>query len=203
MLAQKAVSIIECAPGEASMSVSLRRWTAGLALAALVAAGAPVCLADELEYRVKAEFIERFTHFVDWPPGALEPANQPFVVCVIGESPLTSYLERMARDRRIKERRIDLRRIKAPADGAACHVLVIGAGERPRLRQILNSITGRPVLSVGDAEGFAKEGVLINFVVDDEGRVRFEICATELKRSGLKINVQLLRMARVVVEGTP
>jgi hypothetical protein len=181
------------------MSRGSRRWTAGLALAALVAGVAPVC-ADELEYRVKAEFIERFTHFIDWPPATLDGSDRPFVVCVIGDSPLTSYLERMARDRRIKDRRIDLRRIKAPADGAACHLLVIGGNERPRLRQILTYVTGRPVLTVGDADGFAREGVLINFVVDEAGRVRFEICATELKRSGLKISVQLLRMARVVME---
>jgi hypothetical protein len=186
------------------MSAGSRRWTAGLVLAALLAGTASVCAADELEYRVKAEFIERFTHFIDWPAGALDPAGaRPFVVCVIGESPLTSYLDRMAQDRRIKDRRIDLRRIKGPTEAPGCQLLLVGGSERPRLHQILGAVSGRPVLTVGDSEGYAREGVLINFVVDDEGRVRFEICAHELKRSGLKVSVQLLRMARVVSEGQP
>jgi hypothetical protein len=185
------------------MSGKSRRWTAVIALAALVAGvSAPVC-ADELEYRVKAEFIERFTHFIDWPPAALESSERPFMLCVVGDSPLTSYLERMAHERRIKEHRIELRRIKTLPEGAGCHLLVIGSGERPRLRQILSHVINHPVLTIGDADGFAKEGVLINFVVDDEGRVRFEICSTELKRSGLKVSVQLLRMARVVMEDAP
>jgi hypothetical protein len=187
-------------PGDASMPANSRRLTAGLAMAALLAATASA-RADELEYEVKAEFVERFTHFIDWPPNAFGNLDAPFTLCILGESPIAPYLEKLARERRIKERRVEVRHVKPTQDLGMCHLLLFAASERPRLRQTLQRIAGRPVLTVGDAEGFAREGVLINMFINEEGRVHFEICSNELKRSGLRISAQLLRLARVVSEG--
>jgi hypothetical protein len=195
------VLIVECATGEASMQAHSRRWTAGLALAALVAAGAPVRAEVRDEYVVKSEIIERFTRFIDWPQGAFGGNEGRFVVCIAGDTRLSPYLERMSRERRIKERRIELRHLKPLQDPAGCHLLVIGAGERPHLKQILSRLSGRGVLTIADTEGFAREGVLINLFLDDEGHVGFEISASELKRSGLKVSAQLLGLARMVAEG--
>jgi hypothetical protein len=177
-----------------------RRCTAGLALTALLVAVAPA-RADELEYLLKAEFMERFTHFVDWPPEAFPNHDQPFVFCVVGESPISPYVERLARDRRVKDRRAEVRHLRAHQDLSGCHILLIGPDERPHLRSILARIANHPVLTVADAEGFGREGVLINFYISDDDRVRFEISSNEVKRSPLKISAQLLRLARVATSG--
>jgi hypothetical protein len=170
-----------------------------LLLAAMVAA-APTH-ADELEYPVKAEFVERFTRFVDWPNQTLN--NNPqgaFIICVLGDSAIEAHLQRLARERRIKDRPVEIRHLKPGADPGNCHVLFIAPSERPRLKQILSRTSGRPILTIGDAEGFAKEGVLINLIVDEDGHVRFEICGSQLRRSGLNMSAQMLRLARVVEE---
>jgi hypothetical protein len=178
----------------------LARATAGLVLLAGMTAAAST-RADELEQAVKAEFIERFTRFVDWPMQSMHDAQ--FVICVIGETPMEPHLLRLAHERRIKDRPVELRHLKAGADVSGCHVLFIAPGERARLKQILAHSAGRPVLTIGDAEGFAQQGVLINLVVDDDGKVRFEICSTQLRRSGLNVSAQLLRLARLVEEPSP
>jgi hypothetical protein len=82
-------------------------------------------------------------------------------------------------------------------------MLLIGADERPRLHALLTRIGNRPVLTVSDAEGFGKEGVLINFYISEDDRVRFEISSNEVKRSPLKISAQLLRLARVATGSGP
>ena len=180
-----------------------RRCTAGLAVAALLAVAAPPAQADELEDLLKAEFMERFTHFVDWPADAFPSHDSPFVFCIVGESPISPYLERLARDRRIKDRRAEARHLRPGQDPGGCHMLLIGPDERPRLHALLARIGNRPVLTVSDAEGFAKEGVLINFYISEDDRVRFEISSSEVKRSPLKISAQLLRLARVATGSGP
>jgi hypothetical protein len=166
----------------------------------LLAGAASPARGDELEYPVKAEFIERFTRFVDWPGDSGDGA---FVLCEVGDSPLDPYLSRLARERRIKERAVELRRLKPGADPSGCHVLFIAAGERQHLKTIVSRVEGKPILTVADAEGFARDGVLINLFVDEDGRVRFEINPTRLRKSGLTVSAQLLRLARLVEEQKP
>lgn len=182
-----------------------RRWTAGLALAATLAAVAMPARADEqLEYAIKAEVLERFTHFVDWPNEAFAGAGAPFVLCVVGETPLTPHLAFvLARDHRIKDRHAELRRIKGDADIGSCQVAFFAPSERPHLKQLLARTAGHPILTVGDSDGFAHEGVLINLYLDEGNHVRFEICADAVKRSGLTLSAQLLRFARVVTGSSP
>ena len=164
-----------------------------------MALGAPVH-ADELEYPVKVEFIERFTRFIAWPPEAFRGSDEPFALCVLGETPAQPFLEKLARERRLKDRRVEARRVKPTDDLSGCHLLFVGASERARLKQELQRVSGRPVLTVADSEGFAKEGVIINLFLDEEGKVRFEISSGELRKSGLKVSAQLLRLARMVPE---
>ncbi len=62
-----------------------------------VAHAAPVA-----EYALKAEFVERFARFVEWPAGTSTTA--PFVIGVIGKSPLLGYLQQIASARQARAR---------------------------------------------------------------------------------------------------
>lgn len=169
----------------------------GVATALLVTfAGMRAAVAEELEYRVKAEFIERFTHFIEWPPSAFPSPTSPFFLCVVGETPMTSYLAALARRRRIKDRPVVLQTLKPAADLSACHLVFIGADERPYLKKILDGIDGLPIVTVADSEGFGRAGVLINLLLDAQGRVGFEISSSGTKHGALLLKAQLLRLSR-------
>jgi hypothetical protein len=175
-----------------------RRAIAVLAIWALCASPAR---AGELEYSVKVEFIERFTRFISWPAEAFRSSDGPFLVCVVGDTAIYPHFERLARERRLQDRRVELKRARVSSDDlTSCHLLFIGAGERARLQKILARVSGHPVLTIGDSEGFAQSGVIINLFLDEEGHVRFEISSAELRKSGLKVSAQLLRLARMVSE---
>src|SRR4051812_821319 len=170
---------------------------AALAVAAIALFAALPAAADELEYPVKAEFIERFTHFIEWPPSAFASPDARFILCVVGETPLTAYLERLAARRRIKERPVELRMLKPNADPSACHLAFLAGDVRPYLKQILARVQGRPIVTVADSEGFARAGVLINLVLDPEGRVSFEISPHGARSTALTLNAQLLKLAHL------
>lgn len=161
------------------------------ALAAGLMAAAPAA-AETPEAELKAEMVERFTRFIDWDselPAALD-------VCVVGESPMRAPLERIARSRKIKDRKATVRGVEASAV-SDCHVVVIGGNDKKRLAAVIARTEGRPILTIADAPGAAAGGAVINFYLDGK-HVRFEINTRAARDGGLKVRTKLLRLARVV-----
>ncbi|HEV8630194.1 MAG TPA: YfiR family protein [Thermoanaerobaculia bacterium] len=160
------------------------------------------------EYRLKAEFLERFTHFVKWPDRheqgvrttARAEAGRPFRLCLIGTDPFGDSLQELARDHRIDARRIELRQLQAPAEAAGCQLLFISSSERDRLEPVLAATRGNGVLTVADSEGFAARGVLINLFVTND-KIGFEVNEQVARREGFEISARLLKLARRVGEG--
>jgi hypothetical protein len=148
------------------------------------------------EPQLKAEFIERFTRFVDWPDDASE-SERPFVIGVVGQSALTPFLEQMAGSRRIKGRPVVVQPLQEPESMRRCHVVFIAASQGGSLPRILARVAHEPVLTISDSEGFAERGVIINFFELGD-RLRFEINEPAAQRSGLRIGSQLFRLARVI-----
>ncbi len=164
-----------------------------LLLALDASAQAPIA-----EYEAKAEFLERFTRFIEWPAEALpEDPAAPFVLGVLGRDPFGRYLDQMAASRRIKGRPVQVRRWDSLDEVRGCHLLFIASSEKRDLARIVARLGARPVLTVADTPGFADSGVLINLVSEDE-RIGFEINEAAVRRSGLSFSSKLLRMARRV-----
>lgn len=177
----------------------MRRPVLCLALA-LFACVAPPVAAQVPEFQLKAEFLERFTRFIEWPaPAGGSENTAPFIIAVVGRSPFGPHLQALAAGRRIKGRAVVVRENVAPEQAAECDLLFIPATERGRLRDILARTAGRPVLTVGDGEGFARSGVLINFA-DPGERIEFDINESAVRSSGLAVSARLLRLARRVDE---
>jgi hypothetical protein len=171
-----------------------RRW-AGLAALLLVAA-ASTAYAQISVGRLKGIFVERFTRFVEWPQSAL-PDGAPFVVCIEGTGDTAENLFEVARSRKFKDRVCEVRRVHAGSDLKGCHLLYVAASEGPHLSDVMAAVSGRPILTVGDASGFADKGVLIN-LFQEEKLMHFEINLPAVKRSKLTFSSQLLRLGRLV-----
>lgn len=158
--------------------------------------GVAVARGDQApEYHVKAEFLERFTRFIEWPAGT--EGRGTFLIGVIGENPFAGYLDDVAKERPIKGRPVEIRHLTDPAQVESCQVVFICASERDRLRRILSHTDSKPILTIGDSNGYAAAGVLINFYTTGE-TVRFEMNESAIERSGLKVSARLLKLARIV-----
>jgi len=174
-----------------------RAWISAIVAAALALLWSPRARAAEAEYQVKAEFMERFTRFIDWPATSFPKETDPFAVCLAGKHPFGDYLDKMAKARQMKKRRMVVRAVTEPAQVDGCHILFIAGSEAKRLPQFLERTGSRPILTVGDTAGFGKQGILINFYRDGEN-VRFEINVEAATRSGLRFNSKLIRLGKLV-----
>jgi hypothetical protein len=156
--------------------------------------------ADAPEYQVKAEFIERFTRFIDWPAGAFADDKSPFVLCIAGTNPFGAYLDAFRRGRPIKNRAVTLRSLVEPSDTDGCHLVFVASDERKRLGEFIARTSHKPILTIGDSDGYARAGVLINLYLETRN-IRFEVNVVAVKASGLKFSSKLLKLAHIVDEG--
>jgi hypothetical protein len=153
---------------------------------------------QDLEYRMKAVFLDKFTHFVQWPEtSVVSDTSLNFVVGVIGESPFGSALERIYAERRVKNKTVEIQYLASLDEIARCNLLFIAHSAADRLSSIIARTRDKPILTVSDTNGFAEHGVLINFY-RHEGKVKFEINEGAAHASGLTFSYLLLNLARIV-----
>ena len=148
------------------------------------------------EYEVKAAYIYNFTKYVEWPSGSFQGRSKTIRVCVIGDDPFGSSLTAL-NGKRVGKRSVRIRRNTSLHDVRSCEILFISGSEEENLDQIMKAINGSLVLTIGDSEGFARKGVMINFYMENN-KVRFEINPKAAMRAGLRISSNLLRIARIV-----
>lgn len=150
------------------------------------------------EYEVKAELISNFPQFVDWPNGILSSPDVPLVIGVIGRDPFGRALDQLVKQAAATSRKLMVRRLRTSEGAKGCHILFISPSERANLPQILRSIGVQPVLTVGDFEGFAQRGGMIELFKDPEGKIRLRINLEAAKKMDLSTSAKLLLVADVV-----
>jgi hypothetical protein len=167
--------------------------TGVVALALLVAWPAAAQPVGSLEYPVKANYLVKFTAFVQWPPAAFESNASPMAVCVLGEDPFGPVLDRAAAAEVAGGRRVVVRRLNRVDARSGCQVIYLGKSREQSVPQALAALAGAPVLTVTDSVRGDQRGV-IHFAVADN-RVRFHIDDQAAARSHLAISSRLLSLA--------
>src|SRR5207302_8670272 len=64
--------------------------------------------------------------------------------------------------------------LKSVAELKEYQILFISSSEMPRLAEAIQIVKGIPVLTIGETPGFAKNGGMINLILENN-RVRFEV----------------------------
>ena len=120
-------------------------------------------------------------------------------ICVVGQDPFGSALERVVEGKTIGGRTFVVRRLKDWKAGARCHILFVGGFDQQRLRTVLGQVRHETILTVGDVAGFCESGGGINLIVVDS-KVKLEINVDVTARSGLQVSSKLLSLARIVYD---
>jgi hypothetical protein len=155
---------------------------------------------DSSEYLIKAGFIYNFAKLVEWPSSAFPQPDSPIVIGILGEDPFGATLDRIVTDKKINGRGIAVKRLKWGRDLKDlrdCNILFISSSEKEHLDSVVDAMKWLPVLTIGDAPGFARRGGIINFTLEDN-KVRFEVNVEAAKHADLTISSRLLTLARIV-----
>ena len=80
-----------------------------------------------------------------------------------------------------------------------CHIVFIPATDNGQANKIVKDLSGSSTLTVGETEGFAELGGVINLTVEGN-TVHFEVNQLAAQRAGLKISSKLLSLAKIVTD---
>jgi hypothetical protein len=147
-------------------------------------------------YQVKAAFIYNFLQFIELPARPHQGPNAPLNIAVLGEDPFDQAFEPFQGER-VHGRPLKIQVVPSGQDCKEAHVLFLTASERFRLPQLVRQAQALGQLTIGDTEGFAQQGVMINFY-EEQRKIRFEINLEAAKAGRVVISSHLLKLARIV-----
>jgi len=149
------------------------------------------------EYQIKAAFLYNFAKFVEWPASSFPDGAAPFQICVMGRDPFGEGLLNITREKTVNGRKLEVDTVADLEHARTCHILFVASSVKMPIQQIIEGLRGASVLTVGDTKGFAEQGGMIDFVLQDD-RVQFDVSRTAVEQAGLKISSKLLSVAKVV-----
>jgi uncharacterized protein DUF4154 len=149
------------------------------------------------EYEVKAAILYNLSRFVEWPPSTYPDPQTPTALCILGRDPFEDFLTSLTKNQNASGRPVLIRHLKNERGIRDCQVLYISSSERKSVAQILSTLKGSTVLTVGEMSQFAAQGGIVQFKLE-ERQMHFDINLEAASRMGLKISSRLLVLARIV-----
>jgi hypothetical protein len=189
--------------------VGARLAAAALALACahVVHAQAP---ARASAAQVKAAFVVNFVRYTNWPRDAFADGTTPYRLCALGKDETVAVLERLEGETRVGARAMAVQRLAERGLGSDataalarhlrdCHVLYVAADARDATG-VLALLADADVLTVGDVDGFAAAGGMLE-LVPEGARIAFRANPAAIAETRLEVSAKVLKLARLVAGG--
>jgi len=146
------------------------------------------------EYEVKTSFLLKFAKYTEWPANN----NKEFIISVIGTNPFDDLLEKLSESKTIKGQIIKIRNIDNVSEIDNSNIIFIPRNEKRIISEVLKYCKKKPILVISESPNAAKEGTHINFYVNRDKKIRFEVNIEQLKNSNLKMSSNLIDIANTV-----
>jgi hypothetical protein len=117
-------------------------------------------------------------------------------VCVYGQDSFGDDLDKL-QGRSVAGRTLTVRRATSLEALANCQVVFIARPAINNLPRVLDSLRGKPVLTVADSPGANRQGVMLNMGMA-QNRIQFEANLAGARDNGLVLSSKLLRLATEV-----
>jgi hypothetical protein len=170
--------------------MNCNRFVMALGMAALVGSAA----AQGAAYQLHTVFMYSFTRYVQWPE---EKNTGDFRILVVGDSPITAELRKMAEQKKVGTRTIRVEEAARISGNETSHIIFIASEKSAMLADALAKLPAKGILIVTEQEGLGAKGSAINFVMKD-GKLAFELNQAAMGRQGLKASSELIRLAVVI-----
>lgn len=168
-----------------SKYLKLRLFT--LLLMVLITESVSFAADTDFEYKLKALYISRLPTFTHWPESA---KHNTFKICIDATDKVAQQLK-MLKLAEILDMQVEI--IAPPADLSIsqCNILYISQGK------VSSALRNIPVLTLSSQAGFAEQGGMIEFYID-QSKVRMKANLYTVNESGIKLSSKLLRLLKIV-----
>lgn len=149
------------------------------------------------ESQVKAVFLYNITKFVAWPENRKE--RKFFDIVLLGENPFNDQLREVVKGERVQGREINLLYYSdlTKINWKKIDLLFISDENPDVLKAVMKDSREKNVLTISDTRGFCSYGGMVNLLTVGS-RIKIEVNREEVKKGGLTVSAQLLKLARII-----
>ncbi len=145
-------------------------------------------------HKYYAGFIYNFTKNMNWD-ASKQSGN--FIIAVIGDSPVTPFLEQLAASKTVNTQKIIIKKVSSVSAAKGAHIIFLPASQASQFNVAISTANASKALLVSESSGLGSKGSAMNFI-DNGGRVGFEINKKALKSANIQINSKLEALGKVV-----
>jgi hypothetical protein len=149
-------------------------------------------------YRVEAAFLRNFAHYVSWPHHAFTEDGSPWNIGILGPDPFQGFIENTLKGRTEQGRTFAIFRANRLKELPPCQIIFFAFRDTAQHRAILEELKDKPVLTVGEAPNFLKEGGIIEFQVGN--RVSMSVNLDQARDVSLNIPTKMLEVSEWILE---
>jgi hypothetical protein len=168
-----------------------------LALSMVLTPFSAVAADNSTEYKIKAAILHKFISFIDWPVNSYTDPSASITLGVVGDDPFGDSFENVL-GKLVQGRLFGVLNLNSSSPGPlldGCQILFFPSGiSKQEVRNLLEEVADKPILTVGETGSFLEMGGMVNFV-EDAGKIRFEVNVAPTEKGGIKIRSRLLRVA--------
>ena len=124
------------------------------------------------------------------------------MICIVGNDPFSPDIEGELRSRTVGSHPIEVRTLRPSDILSVCHMVFVPVTAEDQATRIVRGLKGSSTLTVGETEGFAVRGGIINLTVEGN-KLHFEVNLLAAERAGLKISAKMLALAKIVHDEKP
>jgi hypothetical protein len=148
------------------------------------------------ESKIKAVFLYNFTRFIDWPGNAFTSTDNTFKIGIVGTDPFGDYLEEAVRNESVSGKPIVIERFRNVKDIKDCQILYINSKDHKEIRNIIETVKQKKILTVCANPEFMKWGGMIR-IYSDDNKIRMQINDAAARNEDIKISAKRLTVAEV------
>jgi hypothetical protein len=157
---------------------------------------APAQAASADEYEIRAAMLLNLTRFIDWPAAKMDSGHPQFLVCILGQDPITPFADRFLQNQTVDNKPVHVEHLSTLEAATSCHMLYVGASERKNLTAASAELMKNNVLIVSERPNATSPNQVIGLPSVDE-HVHIEVDLAAAQRSGIGFSSKLLRLATV------
>lgn len=144
--------------------------------------------------QIKAVFLEKFTHLIDWP----ENNNSTFSICILNDKKFAKTLREVYKNKTHKSKEVIIISLSNKDSIPYCELLFIGENTK-NINKITKKLSKKSILTVSDNKAFLKDNIMITIFLYKK-RFKYILNNKAAKDADIKISYLLLKSAQEVIK---